>query len=140
MKIQTYKESLKTRGRNDCIDITRTVKDTLKRAQISEGQVTVFAPGSTAGITTLEYESGVVDDLAGALERLFPENLRYAHHETAGDDNGFSHIRAAFIGPSLTIPIVNGRLTLGTWQQIVFVDFDSGPRSRTYHIQIIGNT
>lgn len=139
MNIQTYKESLNTRGRNDCVNITETVQNALRRANIHEGQVTVFVPGSTAGVTTVEYESGVVQDLAGALERLFPENLRYAHHETAGDDNGFSHIRAAFIGPSLTIPVIGGRLTLGTWQQIVFIDFDSDPRSRTYHIQIIGN-
>jgi len=138
MNCQTFKESLKTCGRNDVRDITDTVQETVRRAKVNEGQATIFVPGSTAGVTTVEYESGVVQDLASALERLFPENLRYAHHETAGDDNGFSHIRAAFIGPSLTVPVTGGQLTLGTWQQIVFVDFDSGPRSRTYHIQIMG--
>ena len=138
MMIATYTESLKTRGQNDCLDITQTVQKATDRSKIREGLLTVFVTGSTAGVTTIEYEPGLVRDLKEAVERLFPESLRYAHHESGGDDNGFSHLRASFIGPSLTIPIVDGRLQLGTWQQIVLIDFDVRPRTRSYLIQLIG--
>ncbi len=134
----TRTEQLKTKGRDDCIDITDAVQDAVRRAKIREGLVTVFVTGSTAGVTTIEYEPGLVRDLKEAVERLFPERLRYAHHESAGDENGFSHLRAAFIGPSLTVPIAQGRVTLGTWQQIVLIDFDVRPRSRSYQIQVLG--
>jgi len=89
-------------------------------------------------VTTIEFEPGVVQDLSDALRRLFPENLHYAHHESAGDDNGFSHLRASFLGPSLTVPVANGRLQLGTWQQIVVVDCDTHPRQRTVIVQLLG--
>ena len=138
MLVVTQTAQLKTKGRDDCVDITDAVQDAVRRAKIREGLVTVFVTGSTAGITTLEYEPGLVRDLKEAVERLFPERLRYAHHESAGDENGFSHLRAAFIGPSLTVPITQGRVTLGTWQQIVLIDFDVRPRSRSYQISIIG--
>ena len=138
MTISTQTEQLRTKGQNDCVDITGAVQRTVSQAKLRNGLTTVFVTGSTAGITTIEYEPGLVHDLKEALERLFPEKLRYAHHEAAGDDNGFSHLRASFIGPSLTVPIVDGRLQLGTWQQIVLIDFDTHPRTRTYLIHLIG--
>lgn len=138
MTITTHTETVRTKGRDDCLDITEAVQDAVKRAELQRGLATIFVTGSTAGITTIEYEPGLVKDLQEAVQRLFPENLRYAHHEAAGDDNGFSHLRASFIGPSLTVPIADGRLQLGTWQQIVLIDFDTHPRSRSYVIQLIG--
>ncbi len=120
------------------MDITATVQAAVRRAKLQRGIATVFVTGSTAGITTIEYEPGLVQDLKDAVRRLFPEPLRYAHHEAAGDDNGFSHLRASFVGPSLSIPIVDGRLQLGTWQQIVLLDFDTHPRTRSYLIQLLG--
>ncbi|MBI3087523.1 MAG: YjbQ family protein [Candidatus Omnitrophica bacterium] len=139
MLVKTITQELRTQGRNDCVDLTDTVQEAVARAKIQQGLATVFVTGSTAGVTTIEYESGLVRDLKDALQRLFPEGLRYAHHDTGGDDNGFSHLRAAFIGPSLSVPIVDGRLQLGTWQQIVLVDFDTRPRARSYLIHLIGN-
>jgi len=138
MMITTHTQELKTKGQNDCVDITDAVQETVGKSKIRQGIATVFVTGSTAGVTTIEYEPGLVKDLKDAVRRLFPENLRYAHHQAAGDDNGFSHLRASFIGPSLTVPIVDGRLQLGTWQQIVLIDFDTHPRSRSYLIQLIG--
>ena len=138
MTITTHTEQLKTKGQNDCVEITGAVQRAVSRAKVQNGLATVFVTGSTAGVTTIEYEPGLVHDLKEALERLFPKTLRYAHHEAAGDDNGFSHLRASFIGPSLTVPIVDGKLQLGTWQQIVLLDFDTHPRTRTYLIHLIG--
>jgi secondary thiamine-phosphate synthase enzyme len=138
MPITTYSESLRTQGRDDCVDITDRVQDAVRQAKIRQGVATVFVRGSTAGVTTIEYEPGLVRDLKDAVRRLFPENLRYAHHEAAGDDNGFSHLRASFIGPSLSVPVVDGGLQLGTWQQIVLIDFDTHPRTRSYLIHLIG--
>jgi len=138
MIVTTVTEQLRTKGDNDCLDITEVVQKAVSGANIQHGLVTVFVSGSTAGVTTIEYEPGLVRDLKEALRRLFPENLPYAHHETGGDDNGFSHLRASFVGPSLSVPIVEGRLQLGTWQQIVLVDFDVRPRSRAFLIQLIG--
>ena len=136
--VTTYPHEINTKGRNDCVDITEAVQQAVGRSKIREGLVTVFVTGSTAGVTTLEFEPGLVRDLREALERLFPESLRYAHHQSAGDENGFSHLRAAFIGPSLSVPVSKGRAQLGTWQQIVLVDFDVRPRTRSYLIQLIG--
>ncbi|MBI4597783.1 MAG: YjbQ family protein [Candidatus Omnitrophica bacterium] len=136
--ITTQSESLRTQGRDDCIDITDRVQEAVTTAKLRQGIATVFVTGSTAGVTTIEYEPGLVKDLKEAVRRLFPENLRYAHHESGGDDNGFSHLRASFIGPSLTVPIVDGKLALGTWQQIVLIDFDVRPRSRSFVIQLLG--
>ena len=138
MTITTYTEQIQTQGRNDCVNITETVQDAVKRATVKQGLATVFVTGSTAGVTTIEHEPGLVKDLHEALRRLFPEELRYAHHDTGGDDNGFSHLRAAFIGPSLSVPIADGKLQLGTWQQIVLIDFDTHPRSRSYLIHLLG--
>ena len=138
MNILTIAENLRTNGHDDVIDITAVVQSAVERAKIGEGLATIFVTGSTAAVTTIEYEPGLVKDLKEAVRRIFPENLRYAHHEAAGDDNGFSHLRASFIGPSLSVPVVDGRLRLGTWQQIVLIDFDVHPRQREYVIQLIG--
>lgn len=138
MPFATVTETLKTQGRDDCIDITDRVREALRKARVRQGLATVFVTGSTAGVTTIECEPGLVKDLKEAVRRLFPENLRYAHHETEGDDNGFSHLRASFIDPSLTVPIVDGQLQLGTWQQIVLLDFDTHPRTRSYLIHLLG--
>ena len=136
--LATYTEHIRTQGRNDCVDLTERVAQAVARAKIRQGLATVFVTGSTAGVTTIEYEPGVLKDLQAALRRLFPEDLPYAHHQTGGDDNGFSHLRAAFIGPSLSVPVADGRLQLGTWQQIVLVDFDTHPRARSFLIQVLG--
>ena len=149
MSISSYTEQIRTQGQDDCVNITDAVQQAVSQANIRQGVATVFVTGSTAGVTTIEYEPGLVRDLKDAVRRLFPESLRYAHHarpgdgsrragEAAGDDNGFSHLRASFIGPSLTIPIVKGHLQLGTWQQIVLLDFDTHPRTRSYLIQVMG--
>jgi secondary thiamine-phosphate synthase enzyme len=105
---------------------------------VKSGTVTVFCPGSTGGLTTIEYESGVMADLRQTLDEVTPPNRAYVHHRRWGDDNGSAHVRAALIGPSLTVPIVDGHLTLGTWQQIVFLDFDTTPRDRRLVVQIMG--
>src|SRR3989338_3227604 len=138
MAIVTHTQQIETQGRDDCRDLTDAVQEVVARSGVRSGLATVFVTGSTAGVTTIEYEPGLVKDLKEALQRLFPEQMRYAHHDTGGDDNGFSHLRAAFIGPSLSVPIVEGKLQLGTWQQIVLIDFDARPRSRSYLIQLVG--
>ena len=130
--------SLSTKGFSDIINITDRVVAVLKRSQIQNGLVTVFCPGSTGALTTIEYESGVLRDLKGALERIVPSNITYEHDRRWSDGNGFSHVRAAFMKPSLTIPLISGRLTLGTWQQIVFIDFDNRSRHRDIIVQIMG--
>lgn len=136
MAVYTTRLNVETRGRTDIIDLTSQVISQVEKEPIRQGTVTLFVPGSTAGVTTVEYEPGVVTDLREAWERLFPANHPYRHN--AIDDNGHSHVRAAFLGPSLTVPIVNGRLALGTWQQIVLVDFDTHPRRRQLIVQIVG--
>ncbi|HEC69860.1 MAG TPA: YjbQ family protein [Candidatus Omnitrophica bacterium] len=130
--------SLKTKGFTDIIDITEKVQRSLGEAGLKEGILTVFVPGSTGGLTTLEYEPGLISDLKRTLEAIAPQGGDYEHNRRWQDGNGFSHIRSALIGPSLTLPFSKGRLTLGTWQQIIFIDFDNRPRSRTLIIQIIG--
>jgi len=130
--------SLSTKGFSDIIDITDRVVGVLKRCRIQDGLVTVFCPGSTGALTTIEYESGVLRDLQNALERIVPVDMTYEHDKRWGDGNGYSHVRAALMKPSLTIPLVQGRLTLGTWQQIVFIDFDNRGRQREIIVQIIG--
>ena len=138
MTVTSITQELRTKGQDDCVDITDAVQEAVGRAKLRQGIATVFVTGSTAGVTTIEHEPGLVRDLKEAVRRLFPEDLRYAHHESGGDDNGFSHLRASFLGPSLSVPVVEGKLQLGTWQQIVLVDFDIRPRSRSYLIQLIG--
>ena len=131
--------SLHTKGFSDIINITDPMRALLKRSGIQEGLVTVFCPGSTGAITTIEYESGVLSDLKKAIERLVPSNVPYEHDRRWGDGNGFSHVRAAFMKPSLTLPLVRKELTLGTWQQIVFIDFDNRARDRNIIIHVMGD-
>ena len=129
---------LKTRGFNDVHDLTPKVNEIVQHSALTRGMVNVFVPGSTAGITTIEFESGAIEDLKKAIERLVPQDGHYDHNARWGDGNGFSHVRAALIGPSLTIPFSNKELQLGTWQQIVLVDFDNRPRTRKVQVQIVG--
>ncbi len=138
MNVHTGKISIETNGNSDIIDITEDVKTILGDTGIEAGIATVFVTGSTGAITTIEYESGVVDDLKSALERLIPEGMDYKHDQRWGDGNGHSHVRASFLGPSLTIPFIDGNLQLGTWQQIIFIDLDNRPRSRDILVQIMG--
>ena len=130
---------LKSRGFSDVIDITGRVEKVVSSSGIKGGLVCLFVPGSTASITTIEFESGVVGDLKEALERLVPSDIEYAHDARWGDGNGFSHVRAALMKPGLTVPVVDGQLTLGTWQQIVFIDFDNKGRRRSIVVQIVGD-
>ena len=130
--------SLQTQGNCDIIDITPQVSDVLAKAGIESGVVTLFVTGSTAGITTIEYEPGLVADLREMWQRLVPENIPYGHDRAWGDGNGHSHVRSALLGASLVIPVVNKRLTLGTWQQIVLLDFDNRPRQRHLVVQVTG--
>jgi len=128
-----------TKGYCDIVDITPRLLSILRRLLIANGLVTLFCPGSTGSITTIEYEPGVLQDLKEALERIAPSNIPYRHDERWGDGNGFSHVRAALMKPSLTIPVVDGKLTLGTWQQVVFIDFDNRGRHRNIIVPILGD-
>jgi len=138
IKIYTKTFSQKTSGFCDIIDITAKVREHIEKEKIKEGLVTVFVAGSTAALTTIEFESGLVQDLKEFVEKLIPSDRRYHHDDRWGDDNGFSHLRAALFGPSLAIPIENGRPVLGTWQQIVLLDFDNRPRTREIMVQLMG--
>ena len=137
-KITNFYLSLKTSGNTDVIDVTTQVLKKVTESGITEGQILLFVPGSTASITTIEYESGVVQDLKEAVERLAPEGIFYRHDARWGDGNGYAHVRAALLGPSLTVPLMDGHLVLGTWQQIVLVDFDNRPRDRKILVHISG--
>ncbi len=130
--------SLNTKGFTDIIDITDKVLSVLHGSKIENGLVTVFCTGSTGAITTIEYESGVVNDLKKAIEKIAPSNIPYEHDKRWGDGNGFSHVRAALMKPSLGIPVIRGELALGTWQQIVFIDFDNRGRQRRLIVQVMG--
>ena len=130
--------SLKTKGFSDIVDLTDHVGEVLKRSRIENGLVTVFCPGSTAAITTIEYEPGVLKDLQRALEKIVPSDIPYEHDKRWGDGNGFSHVRAALMKPGLSIPLIRGRLTLGTWQQIILIDFDNKSRMREIFVHVIG--
>ena len=130
--------SLSTKGLCDIQDITPLVLAIVGKSKIKNGTVTVFCPGSTGAVTTIEFESGVLEDLKKAIERMAPSNIPYAHDQRWGDGNGFAHVRAALIGPSLTVPVIQGNLSLGTWQQIVFIDFDNRRRQRDILVQAVG--
>jgi secondary thiamine-phosphate synthase enzyme len=140
MKIFTAKLTQKTQGFCDIIDITAKVRDVIEKENIQRGQMTIFVSGSTAALTTIENESGLVQDLKEFVEKLIPSNRRYHHDERWGDNNGFSHLRAALFGPSLAVPIENGHPLLGTWQQVVLLDFDNRPRTREITVQLIGES
>ena len=137
--VKTKKLKVQTGGDCDIVNITEQVSETIAKSGLSNGTVTVFNVGSTAGVTTTEYEPGLVNyDIAAAFEKIAPRNSRYEHEKTWHDDNGHAHVRASVLGPSLAIPVIDGQMTLGTWQQIILVDFDTRPRTRTVICQIIG--
>lgn len=136
--VVTKEIRLDTEGHCDILDITSQVNAAVSDTKLQNGTVTVFCPGSTGGLTTIEYESGALYDLEQVLDEIAPPDQDYRHHLRWGDDNGHSHVRSAMIGPSLTIPFVKGELTLGTWQQIVFLDFDTRSRSRKLVLQVMG--
>lgn len=131
--------SLQTKGFTDVVDITGKVAFVVQQSGVREGLVTVFCPGSTGAVTTIEFESGVIRDLQRVLEKMVPSNAAYEHDRRWADGNGFSHVRAALMKPSLSIPVLGGQLNLGTWQQIVFLDFDNRVRARNLTVQVIGD-
>jgi secondary thiamine-phosphate synthase enzyme len=130
--------TLQTEGNGETVDITSHIQKEINANNIISGTVTVFVSGSTAGLTTIEYEPGVVSDFADMFERIIPRGIQYGHDRAWGDGNGHSHVRASLLGPSLVVPFTDKRLILGTWQQIILVDFDNRPRSRQVILQIIG--
>ena len=138
MTIEAHNIFVKTTAKTDIIDLTPHVTQKITGSSFQNGTVTLFIPGSTAALTTIEYESGVINDLKKVIEKMAPADLYYEHNERWGDGNGYSHVRSALIGPSLHIPIIDGKLILGTWQQIVLLDFDNRPRERQIVIQISG--
>lgn len=136
--IRTYSIEKKSTADTDVLDITGELEQYVREAAIEQGYVVAFVPGSTAGLTTIEFEGGVVNDLRKAIERLLPRNMHYDHDARWGDGNGYSHVRAAMMGPSLYIPVIQGQMTLGTWQQVVLCDFDNRPRTRKIIVQVCG--
>lgn len=128
-----------TKARDEILDITGEVQEIVSNSGLKEGLACMFVSGSTAAVTTVEHEPGLVHDLQEALERLYPRDIDYEHHRRWGDGNGHSHVRASFLGPSLTVPFVDGRLQLGTWQQIVFMELDNKPRTREILVQMVGD-
>ncbi len=130
--------SLDSNGRTDIIDITRQVQETVEKSGIKSGVATVFVPGSTGALSSIEYENGVLEDLKEAVERMAPEGIDYRHDARWGDGNGYSHVRAALIGPSLSVPFEKSGLQLGTWQQLVFLDFDNRARKRKLIVKVVG--
>ena len=138
MTVVTKQLSINTRGEGDILDITNDVAEAVVESSLKNGIVTIFVPGSTGALTTIEYEPGLLKDLPNILERIAPKKLEYEHERRWHDGNGHSHVRASIIGSCLTVPFVNGRLPLGTWQQIVFLELDVHSRSRMLILQIIG--
>ena len=138
MRIINKTLKFNTEGNPDLINITDEIGELLAESKLKNGILTVFVVGSTAAITTFEYEPGLIRDMQGLYEKLIPKNRHYDHDDTWGDANGFSHLRAAIQGPSLTIPFESGKLSLGTWQQIVLAEFDNRPRERHVAVQIMG--
>ena len=138
MSVITGSIHVSTRGNTDIHDITHEVIRLVEQSALKSGIVTIFCPSSTSGLTTVEYESGCIRDLERMFEELVPSNRDYAHNATWDDGNGHSHMRASLLGPSLTIPFVEKTLTLGTWQQVIYVDFDIRPRRRELVVQMVG--
>ena len=136
--VQTTTHDLRTSGQGDMRDLSDVVRSAVGASGLSDGIVTVWVIGSTAGVTTIEFEPGAVADFDRTFEQIAPRGGVYAHHERWGDDNGSSHVRAAMIGPSLTLPFTGGRVILGTWQQIVLAEFDTRPRNRQVVVQMVG--
>jgi secondary thiamine-phosphate synthase enzyme len=138
LPVHTTSLEFSTQGDSEIHDITHHVQEELNNSPFSNGLLTIFVPGSTGGVITLEHEPGLVRDLREAFERLAPRDMSYHHDRTWQDGNGHSHVRASLVGPSLSVPFEDGRMTLGTWQQIAFVDFDNRPRRRVLILQIMG--
>ena len=138
MKVVSNTIKLQTKGEGDMIDMTSQLSNTVKESKIKNGTVTIFVPGSTAAVTTIEYESGLIHDFPEMLSRIVPKDLEYEHDNTWHDGNGHSHVRSSLIGPNITIPIIHGKLTLGTWQQVVLLEMDTRSRYRTVILQIMG--
>ena len=136
--VVTRRIGLKTKGNCHILDITKQVAQEVAGSGLKDGTVTVFVTGSTGGVTTVEYESGLLSDLQALFDRVVPSSIHYQHDLRWGDGNGHSHVRASLLGASLTVPFVDKRLTLGTWQQIIFIDFDNRPRSRELVLQLVG--
>ena len=136
--VYLHKHEISTKGQGDAHDVTKVVARALKESALRDGIVTVFAVGSTAGMTTIEFEPGAVRDLGRLFDELAPRDATYSHHLRWGDDNGSSHVRAALMGPSVTIPFKDGALLLGTWQQIALFEFDTRPRQREVVVQVVG--
>ncbi len=139
MAVATSYIEFATRGDSDIIDITANVSGAVSESGLTDGVVTVFAPGATGAVTTIEYESGLVSDFKRMLERIAPQDIEYAHNLRWGDGNGHSHVRASLIGPGLSVPLIGGKMPLGTWQQIIFIDLDNRPRERKLIVQIVGD-
>ncbi|MAT99055.1 MAG: secondary thiamine-phosphate synthase enzyme [Anaerolineaceae bacterium] len=138
MSVTTQTIQLQTEGNADVLDITSQVVQAVKVSELHDGIVTIFCPSATSALTTIEYESGCISDLRRLFDEIVDPDRHYAHNARWHDGNGHSHVRAALLGPSLTVPVVNGRLTLGTWQQIIYVDFDNRPRQRELIVQLLG--
>jgi secondary thiamine-phosphate synthase enzyme len=138
MPVKTFSIQLTTQGDADIQDITAAVADVTRDSGLENGTVTIFCPSATSALTTIEYESGCVSDLQRLFDEIVDPGRNYAHNARWGDGNGHSHVRAALLGPSLSVPFVNHRLTLGTWQQIIYLDFDNRPRRRELVVQVIG--
>ena len=138
MQIINQRITLKTKGSGDLVNITDEISELLQKSKLIKGNVTVFNIGSTAAITTFEFEPGMIKDMQELYEKIVPSSQHYHHDDTWGDANGFSHLRAALQGPCLTIPFEKGALMLGTWQQVVLAEFDNRPRQRKIVVQIIG--
>ena len=136
--MRTERIQIQSQGHTDVIDITKDVQSALARTGLRAGTVTVFVSGSTAAVTTLEFEPVLVKDIREAFDRVAPADRPYHHHERWGDDNGHSHVRASMVGPSLTVPFTDGRLALGKWQQVVLLDFDTRSRERELIVQVLG--
>jgi len=137
--VETKRFKVKTKAGTDLVNITDLVSEAIAGAKIKDGVVVIFVPGSTASISTIEYEPNLVGDVNNALERIIPSDIEYEHHKTWGDYNGVSHVRATLNGPGITVPFADRRLMLGTWQQIVLMDFDTRARDREIILQIMGD-
>ncbi len=139
MVVESYNLDLRTRTEGEMVDVTDWVQHVVDKAKLSNGVAFLFVPGSTGALTTIEYEPGLVSDFQAALERLVPKGIPYEHEKRWHDGNGHSHVRASLLGPDLAVPFKDGKLLLGTWQQVVFVELDVRPRDRTVIVQLIGD-
>ena len=138
MSVSTQRITVQTKGHTDIVDITGHVADALEKSDLRNGMLIVFVPGSTAGVSTVEYEPGLIKDLPEAFEKFAPTGVSYHHDATWGDGNGYAHVRSALVGPSFSAPFSDGHMILGTWQQIILIDFDNRQRRRELVVQIIG--